>query len=69
MLKKNKYQRMVKMNTLNQITSSIVSKINEQTINDLVATGFDHDTAVKVVTEFEDFDLVQDPIENEVTDF
>jgi len=57
------------MNTLSQITSSIVNKINEQTISDLVATGFDHDTAVKVVTEFEDFDLVQDSIDNEVTDF
>jgi len=57
------------MNTLNQLTSSIVSKINEQTINDLVSTGFDRERAVKVVTEFEDFDLIQDSIDNEVTDF
>lgn len=58
-----------KMNTLNQLTNSIVSKINEQTINDLVSTGFDRERAVKVVTEFEDFDLIQDSIDNEVTDF
>jgi len=57
------------MNTLNQLTNSIVNKINEQTINDLVSTGFDRERAVKVVTEFEDFDLIQDSIDNEVTDF
>lgn len=58
-----------KMNTLNKLTAGIVSKINEQTINDLISTGFDHDRAVKVVTEFDDFDLVQDSIDNEVTEF
>lgn len=57
------------MNTLNQITTGIVNKINEQTINDLISTGFSQERAVKVVTEFEDFDLVQDSIENEVIDF
>jgi len=57
------------MNTLNQLTNSIVNKINEQTINDLISTGFDRERAVKVVTEFEDFDLIQDSIDNEVTDF
>lgn len=57
------------MNTLNTITSNIVNKINEQTIEDLVKSGFDRDRATKVVTEFEDFDLVQDSIDNEVIEF
>lgn len=57
------------MNTLNHLTTGIVNKINEQTVNDLIATGFPEGRAVKMVTEFDDFDIVEDSIENEVIDF
>lgn len=57
------------MNTLNSITTSIINNINQSTIDDLVNIGFDRDRAVKVVTEFDDFDLVQDSVENSVDEF
>jgi hypothetical protein len=57
------------MNTLNSITASIVSKINDSTIEDLIDLGFSRERAVKVVTEFDDFDLVQDSIDNTVDTF
>ena len=57
------------MNTLNSITTSIINNVNQSTIDHLVNIGFDRDRAVKVVTEFDDFDLVQDSVENSVDEF
>lgn len=52
------------MNTTAIITNSIVQTINEGIIDDLVKLGYPHDEAVKVVTEFDGFDLNQDVLEN-----
>ena len=69
-IKKYKHLRKrYKMNTLNSITASIVNKINDSTIEDLIDLGFSRERAVKVVTEFDDFDLVQDSIDNTVDTF
>jgi len=69
-IKKYKHLRKrYEMNTLNSITASIVSKINDSTIEDLIDLGFSRERAVKVVTEFDDFDLVQDSIDNTVDTF
>lgn len=57
------------MNTLNTLTNSIIQTINENVIEDLINLGFNHDEAVKVVTEFDGFDLVMDSTDNPVTDF
>lgn len=57
------------MNTLNTLTNSILQVINEEIIEDLIDLGFDHSEAIKVVTEFDNFDLVMDSSENPVIDF
>lgn len=57
------------MNTLSLITNSVIQQINEQTIDDLLNMGFSHERAVKLVTEFDEFDLVQDSIDNPVENF
>lgn len=59
----------VTMNTLNTLTNSILQVINEEIIEDLIDLGFDHSEAIKVVTEFDNFDLVMDSSENPVIDF
>jgi len=58
------------MNTLKTIISSINQTINEETIDDITKVlDMDHESAVKMVTEFEDFDLWLSAEENPVTDF
>ncbi len=58
------------MNTLKTIINSINQTINEEIIDDMTKVlGFDHQSAVKMVTEFEDFDLWLSAEENPVTDF
>lgn len=55
------------MNTLSNITNAIIHDINSQTIDELVAIGYERDHAVKVVTEF-DFDLAASVESNPVDD-
>lgn len=55
--------------TMNQIINSIHQSINEEIINDMIEVGYSHDIAVKMVTEFEDFDLAADAEAFPVTDF
>jgi aromatic ring-opening dioxygenase catalytic subunit (LigB family) len=58
------------MNTLTTIINSINQNINEEIIDDLTSNlGFDHGTAVKMVTEFEDFDLWLSAEKNPVQNF
>ena len=59
MLRQNKESGIIEaMNTLTTIINSINQNINEEIIDDLTTNlGFDHGVAVKMVTEFEDFDL------------
>ena len=58
------------MNTLKTIINSINQTINEEIIDDMTKVlGVDHQSAVKMVTEFEDFDLWLSADENPVTDF
>jgi len=58
------------MNTLKTIINSINQTINEEIIDDMTKVlGVDHQSAVKMVTEFEDFDLWLSAEENPVTDF
>ena len=61
---------LIHMNTLTTIINSINQNINEEIIDDLTKTvGIDHGTAVKMVTEFEDFDLWLSAEQNPVLDF
>jgi len=58
------------MNTLNTIISSINQTINEEIIDDITKVlGVEYNSAVKMVTEFEDFDLWLSAEENPVSDF
>lgn len=58
------------MNTLNTIISSINQTINEEIIDDITKVlGVEYSSAVKMVTEFEDFDLWLSAEENPVSDF
>lgn len=58
------------MNTLTTIINSIKQNINEEIIDDLTnSLGIDHGNAVKMVTEFEDFDLWLSAEENPVNNF
>lgn len=43
--------------------------VNESIIEDLVALGIEHDQAVKMVIQDEDFDLWADAMENPASDF
>lgn len=58
------------MNTLNTIINSINNQIDQNVIDSLVTNmGYDNVTAVKTVTEFEDFDLWLSAEENPVSGF
>lgn len=57
------------MTTLNNLIADIVKNINDQTVNDLIEYGFDKEHAVKLVTEFDEFDLVADSLANPVSEF
>jgi hypothetical protein len=48
------------MNTLDILTNSIIQTINEEIIQDLINIGYDHNTAVKVVTEYDGYDFMMD---------
>ena len=61
---------LIHMNTLTTIINSINQNINEEIIDDLTkSVGIDHNSAVKMVTEFEDFNLWLSAQENPVLDF
>jgi hypothetical protein len=48
------------MNQLNILTNSVLQVINEGIIDDLMSLGYDHESAVKVVTEFDSYDFIAD---------
>lgn len=49
------------MNTLTNIINTAIERINDEIIEDLVVDlGYDYGDAVKVVTEFNDFDFAID---------
>lgn len=48
------------MNTLDTLTNSIIQTINEEIIQDLINLGYGHEEAVKVVTEYDGYDLMMD---------
>jgi hypothetical protein len=52
------------MNTLNTLTNSVLQVINEGIIDDLLDLGYDHESAIKVVTEFDGYDFVMDAEDN-----
>ena len=61
----NKEQdRITAMNTLNTLTNSVLQVINEGIIDDLLDLGYDHESAIKVVTEFDGYDFVMDAEDN-----
>jgi hypothetical protein len=43
--------------------------VNESIIDDLVDLGFDHTEAVKMVVQYDDFDLFVDSLENPADQF
>lgn len=45
------------MDTLDMIVNGALQTINESIIDDLVKIGYTHDRAVKVVTEFDQFEF------------
>lgn len=46
------------MNTLSTIVNGALQQINEEIIDDLMKMGYEHDDALKVVTEFEGYDFL-----------
>jgi hypothetical protein len=57
------------MNTLNTIIDSMLIEVNEEIISDLGRLGYSRTEATKVVSEFSDFDLVEDAALNPVSAF
>lgn len=57
------------MTTITTIINGALQSINEQIIDDLIGLGYDHASAVKVVTEFDGFDFVADASDNPVETF
>lgn len=53
-------------NTLNTLINSVIQNINENTIDDLIGLGFDHGSAVKMVTEFDGYNFIEEAEENPV---
>ena len=52
---------LITMNTLTHIIETTIATINNEIIEDLVVDlGYDYGDAVKVVTEFNDFDFAID---------
>jgi hypothetical protein len=52
---------LITMNTLTHIINTAIETINDEIIEDLVVDlGYDYGDAVKVVTEFNDFDFAID---------
>jgi Holliday junction resolvasome RuvABC DNA-binding subunit len=55
-----KKDKIATMNTtLNTLISTINTEINEGVIDNLVNLGYSHQEATKVVSDFSDFDLVE----------
>lgn len=66
----SKKDKTITMNTFDTIVNSIVQSINENIIDDLTNNlGYDHDTAVKMVEEYEGFSFELDAEKNPVIDF
>jgi hypothetical protein len=57
------------MNTLNTIIDSMLIEVNEEIISDLSRLGYSRTEATKVVSEFSDFDLIEDAALNPVSAF
>ena len=57
------------MNTLNTIIDSMPIEVNEEIISDLSRLGYSRTEATKVVSEFSDFDLIEDAALNPVSAF
>ncbi len=57
------------MNTLNTIIDSMLIEVNEEIISDLSKLGYSRTEATKVVSEFSDFDLIEDAALNPVSAF
>jgi hypothetical protein len=57
------------MTQLSVILNSMHQSVNESIIDDLVDLGFDHTEAVKMVVQYDDFDLFVDSLENPADQF
>lgn len=57
------------MNTLNTIIDSMLIETNEEIIGNLSKLGYSRAEATKVVSEFSDFDIVEDAALNPVSAF
>jgi isopropylmalate/homocitrate/citramalate synthase len=57
------------MNTLNTIIDSMLIEVNEEIISDLSRLGYSRTEATKVVSEFSDFDLIEDAALNPASAF
>ena len=57
------------MNTLNTVIDSMLIEVNEEIISDLGRLGYSCTEATKVVSEFSDFDLIEDAALNPVSAF
>jgi len=57
------------MNTLNNVIDTMLIEVNEEIINDLSSLGYSRAEATKVVSEFSDFDIVEDAALNPVSAF
>ena len=57
------------MNTLNTVIDSMLIEVNEEIISDLCRLGYSRTEATKVVSEFSDFDLIEDAALNPVSAF
>jgi hypothetical protein len=57
------------MNTLNNVIDTMLIEVNEEIINDLSNLGYSRAEATKVVSEFSDFDIVEDAALNPVSAF
>jgi len=57
------------MNTVSTIIDSMLIEVNEEIINSLNSLGYSREEATKVVSEFSEFDLVEDAALNPVSAF
>lgn len=57
------------MDTLNNVIDTMLIEVNEEIINDLSNLGYSRAEATKVVSEFSDFDIVEDAALNPVSAF
>ena len=69
MTNRNQESRIKAMTTIKDISNSITQSINEYIIDGLVDVGYTHEMALKVVTEFDGFDYIQDSIDHPAIDW